>query len=64
MPEGLVITVDALSLHFDATYWINPNEFNPSRFSNDSKVNPMAYMPFGIGPRICIGFFTEKKEHV
>lgn len=38
-------------------YFTNPTQFDPERFI-DLKSNPIneyAYMPFGIGPRICIG---------
>ena len=57
IPVGLVITVDVLSLHYDSSHFgpVDPNEFYPERFSNESKINPYAYMPFGIGPRMCIG---------
>ena len=46
-----------LSLHFDPDYWgsIDPNEFNPMRFADANKINNMAYLPFGVGPRNCIG---------
>jgi cytochrome P450 family 3 subfamily A len=50
-----VVAVDVLSLHSDPEYWENPEEFNPLRFSPDNKINPLVYIPFGIGPRICIG---------
>jgi cytochrome P450 len=50
-----VIAVDVLSLHNDPEYWDNPEEFNPLRFAPDNKINPLVYIPFGIGPRICIG---------
>lgn len=49
------ITVDVLSLHYSDDYWVKPNEFNPLRFSGENKINQLIYIPFGIGPRICIG---------
>ena len=54
IPEGMVIAVDVLSLHNDPNYWENPEEFNPSRFSSNKKINPYVYCPFGIGPRVII----------
>jgi len=42
------------SLHHDPKYFPDPEKFNPDRFLNGS-VNNSILMPFGIGPRICIG---------
>ena len=57
MPVDLVVTVDVMSLHYDQQYWgdVDTNEFYPLRFENESKINPCVYMPFGVGPRICVG---------
>jgi cytochrome P450 len=54
--KGLITTVDVLSLHFNPEYWgqVDPNEFYPLRF-NEPSINKQAYMPFGIGPRTCVG---------
>ena len=44
-------------LHRSEHYWPKPDQFNPSRFSKEQiQLRPKnAYIPFGIGPRICIG---------
>ncbi|XP_011175444.1 cytochrome P450 9e2-like [Solenopsis invicta] len=42
------------SLHRDPKYYPHPNKFDPERFL-DNTVDNSIYMPFGIGPRICIG---------
>jgi len=51
------VSIDVLSVHYDAEIWgpIDPNSFNPSRFSSNIKRNPAAFLSFGIGPRSCIG---------
>jgi cytochrome P450 len=61
--EGMIAAVDAMSLHFNPEYWglVDPNEFYPLRFSEPG-INKQAYMPFGIGPRQCVGKKTLKKE--
>jgi len=41
------------SLHRDPAYYPEPNKFNPDRFLNND-VNNSVYLPFGMGPRICI----------
>ncbi|XP_037949115.1 cytochrome P450 9b2-like [Teleopsis dalmanni] len=44
-------------LHMDERHFENPEEFIPERFSDDNKRNikPFTYLPFGAGPRSCIG---------
>lgn len=53
----------------DPKYYPDPETFNPERFSDDNKTNiePITYLPFGIGPRNCIGlyfYFQEKRTSV
>ncbi|KAL0107513.1 hypothetical protein PUN28_014675 [Cardiocondyla obscurior] len=45
------------SLHHDPKYFPNPQKFDPERFSeeNKDKIVPYSYLPFGEGPRKCIG---------
>ncbi|XP_071639302.1 cytochrome P450 6a2-like [Temnothorax longispinosus] len=51
------IMIPVQALHTDPEYWENPEEFNPERFSSDRKhsIERFAYLPFGEGPRICVG---------
>jgi len=61
-PDGKPITIkpgDSIwipnfSLHRDPKYYPHPDKFDPDRFLNGD-VDNSVYMPFGIGPRICIG---------
>lgn len=42
--------------HRDERYWDAPQEFQPERFGPDGeRVPPFTYIPFGGGPRVCIG---------
>ncbi len=42
--------------HRDERYWDAPDEFRPARFEPDGeRVPPFTYIPFGGGPRVCIG---------
>ncbi|XP_043282108.1 cytochrome P450 6a2-like [Venturia canescens] len=51
----LVISVQGI--HRDPKYWPNPNIFDPERFNDERKHErpKMAFLPFGEGPRICVG---------
>ncbi|GAB6023835.1 hypothetical protein CHUAL_008576 [Chamberlinius hualienensis] len=56
-PKGLKIEIPIYNVHYDPDYWPEPEKFDPDRFSpeNKSSVNPNAFLPFGAGPRNCIG---------
>lgn len=58
IPKDTVILIPIYALHHDPKHWPEPEEFRPERFSKENKdsVNPFAYLPFGAGPRNCIGF--------
>ncbi|XP_049814672.1 probable cytochrome P450 6a13 isoform X2 [Schistocerca nitens] len=55
--EGTPIFVPVYALHHDAEYFPQPERFDPERFSEQNKAgrNPYVYLPFGEGPRNCIG---------
>ncbi|GLU01181.1 hypothetical protein SLE2022_185030 [Rubroshorea leprosula] len=59
VPKGTCIWTLIPTLHRDPEIWgTDANEFNPDRFSNGiSKACkiPQAYVPFGLGPRLCLG---------
>lgn len=57
MEKGRFFWIPIFALHHDPNYFPNPETFDPERFGNDNKDNiiPGTYLPFGVGPRNCIG---------
>lgn len=55
--EGDGIWVPIYGIHRDPKYYANPDKFDPERFSDANKdtIQPFSYLPFGSGPRNCIG---------
>ncbi|XP_031639015.1 probable cytochrome P450 6d4 [Contarinia nasturtii] len=56
VPKGTAIAISILGLMRDPEYFPDPQNFMPDRFSADKPMfNPDAFIPFGEGPRACIG---------
>lgn len=57
LEKGAVVWFPIVGIHRDKKYYPNPDIFDPERFSdvNKDKIDPNTYMPFGVGPRSCIG---------
>lgn len=53
IPAGSSIVISPYVLHRQPEYWPEPDRFDPQRFEGDKR--PAAYIPFGAGPRYCIG---------
>lgn len=58
IPPGVDVFMPPYVLHRDPLLWPDPEKFDPNRFSAKNKEAQAActYMPFGMGPRQCIGF--------
>ncbi|WMV16719.1 hypothetical protein MTR67_010104 [Solanum verrucosum] len=56
--KGWHVNIDATCIHYDPTLYKDPMQFNPSRFDEIQK--PYSYIPFGSGPRTCLGINMAK----
>ncbi|MEM1431569.1 MAG: cytochrome P450 [Pseudomonadota bacterium] len=52
---GDTVSVPVYAVHRHRALWEAPDAFRPERFAGGSPVGRYAYLPFGDGPRICIG---------
>jgi cytochrome P450 len=55
IPAGSRVLYSLYLTHRHKTYWTDPDIFNPDRFASDTHHEAYAYLPFGAGPRNCIG---------
>lgn len=55
--KGTYVWLPITAIHHDSKYHPDPFKFDPSRFSeqNKTKMLPGTFLPFGIGPRQCVG---------
>ncbi len=61
---GDTVMVPIYALHRNHLLWDNPNAFRPERFADRKSIDRYAYLPFGDGPRICIGASFAIQEAV
>lgn len=52
-----LVVIPVYAMHHDPQYFDNPLTFNPERFNEENMacISPYTYLPFGAGPRNCIG---------
>lgn len=62
-PRDTVI-IPIYALHRNHLLWPEPNRFDPDRFADRKTIERYAYLPFGDGPRICIGASFALQEAV
>ena len=57
IPQGSTVVVFIYGVHHSPRYWDDPERFDPERFTkeNEKLHAPLTWLPFGAGPRGCIG---------
>ncbi|XP_059789215.1 thromboxane-A synthase isoform X1 [Balaenoptera ricei] len=57
IPAGAVLEMAVGALHHDPEHWPRPETFDPERFTAEARrrQRPFTYLPFGAGPRSCLG---------
>ncbi|XP_068202510.1 cytochrome P450 9e2-like [Palaemon carinicauda] len=64
IPREMVVSIPIHSIHHDERFWPEPEEFRPERFLPENKddIKTGTYLPFGLGPRNCIGMRFAQME--
>jgi cytochrome P450 len=57
LEKGIQVVIPTMGMLYDPQYFPDPEKFDPERFNEEakSKRHHYTYLPFGEGPRICIG---------
>jgi cytochrome P450 len=55
VPAGERLVYSIYLTHRDPSIWEDPDDFRPERFAHGRKQPPFSFVPFGGGPRACIG---------
>lgn len=66
IPAGRIVAVSIWGIHRNPKVWTDPREFRPERFAPAvaADLDRYAYLPFGAGPRACIGVHFARAELV
>ncbi|KAH6935455.1 hypothetical protein HPB50_006019 [Hyalomma asiaticum] len=57
LAKGCAVAIPAYAMHHDPSFFPDPERFDPDRFSDENvgTIRQYSYLPFGAGPRNCVG---------
>ncbi|DBA69441.1 TPA: hypothetical protein ACH3X2_012787 [Trebouxia sp. C0005] len=68
IPKGTPVSINVWAMQRDERYWQEAQAFKPERWlsskTGGDRTGGMAYMPFGLGPRMCIGIKLALEEAI
>jgi cytochrome P450 len=66
VPAGTIVLISPYVLHRHRDLWESPDAYDPSRFIGErrERIDRFAYIPFGAGPRVCIGMAFAIQEAI
>jgi cytochrome P450 len=64
LKRGAMVMIAPWTLHRHRLYWKDPDAFDPDRFlpGREDEAAARAYIPFGMGPRVCVGAAFAQTE--
>ncbi|XP_025087657.1 cytochrome P450 3A24-like isoform X1 [Pomacea canaliculata] len=64
VPKGMQVLFPYYAFHIDPKIWPNPSKYDPERHTPEARAarHPCSFLPFGIGPRNCIGMRLAQLE--
>ncbi|XP_062422144.1 steroid 17-alpha-hydroxylase/17,20 lyase isoform X1 [Pungitius pungitius] len=64
VPRGTRVLVNMWAIHHDPRHWSRPDLFHPDRFLDNQgqRSCPAYFLPFGAGPRVCVGESLARTE--
>ncbi|XP_046574767.1 cytochrome P450 3A17-like [Haliotis rubra] len=61
-PKGCAVSIPTFAIHRDGDIYPDPESFKPDRWERKSEMDPINYLPFGHGPRQCVGIRLAQVE--
>ena len=55
VPKGSLVLISPFTMHRNQLLWPDPDHFDPLRFAKGQERHKFSYLPFGGGPRTCMG---------